>query len=236
MGHRFIVEMQIGRQEHFIKRVIYYLSMVIADSAHKGEDWDFNFPNLYSLNFLNYDLCFGKGNDGVVQYLCLCNEEHPEIKYDYLNLVFVRLARFNKSIKECNSFQDKPLFTLCNAHILKEKPKELEGEFFDRIFEIARITNFSAEELSEYEASRMNMLDYNASMKFARKEGVAIGTAIGRDEGVAIGTALGRDEGITLGEIKGVLQTACKMKAKGLNIALIAEITGLSEAEIEGLD
>jgi hypothetical protein len=32
------------------------------------------------------------------------------------------------------------------------------------------------------------------------------------------------------------LQTARKMKAKGLNIALIAEITGLSEKEIEGLD
>ncbi|MDR1811517.1 MAG: hypothetical protein LBQ87_01690 [Candidatus Fibromonas sp.] len=74
----------------------------------------------------------------------------------------------------------------------------------------------------------MNMLDYNASMKFARKEGVAIG----RDEGIAIGEARGE----TRGEIKGVLQTACKMKAKGLNIALIAEITGLSEAEIEGLD
>ncbi|MDR1812726.1 MAG: hypothetical protein LBQ87_07860, partial [Candidatus Fibromonas sp.] len=122
------------------------------------------------------------------------------------------------------SFQDKLLFTLCNAHILKEKPKELEGEFFDRLFEIARITNFSPEELLEYEANRMNMLDYNASMKFARKEGVARGVAIGRDEGIA------------LGEIKGVLQTARKMKAKGLNVALIAEMTGLSEAEIEGLD
>jgi len=207
MGNRFIVEMQIGRQEHFIKRVIYYLSMAIADSARKGEDWDFNFPNLYSLNFLNYDLCFGKGNDSVVQYLCLCNEEHPEIKYDYLNLVFVRLARFNKSIEECDSFQDKLLFTLCNAHKLKEKPKELEGELFDRLFEIARITNFTAEELLEYEASRMNMLDYNASMKFARKEGLARG----RDEGVAIG----REEifsllekGMSLEEVKEKFKTA----------------------------
>ena len=95
---------------------------------------------------------------------------------------------------------------------------------FDRIFEIARISNFTAKELSEYEASRMNMLDYNASMKFARKEGVAIGEA----RGVAIGEARG--------EIKGVLRTARKMKAKGLNVALIAEMTGLSEAEIEGLE
>jgi len=140
-----------------------------------------------------------------------------------------------KMIKSVNN-----LFTLCNAHKLKEKPKELEGEFFDRLFEIARISNFSAEELSEYEASRMNMLDYNASMKFARKEGVAIGEA----RGVAIGTALGRDEGIAIGEArgeargmeKGVLRTARQMKAKGLNVALIAEVTGLLEEEIERLD
>jgi predicted transposase/invertase (TIGR01784 family) len=70
----------------------------------------------------------------------------------------------------------------------------------------------------------------------AREDGVAIGEArgiaIGRDEGVAIG----RDEGVAIGETKGVLRTARQMKAKGLNIALIAEITGLSEAEIEELD
>jgi len=65
-------------------------------------------------------------------------------------------------------------------------------------------------------------------MKFARKEGVALGTAIGRDEGIAIGE--------TRGEAKDILQTARKMKAKGFNTAVIAEITGLSEREIEGLD
>jgi predicted transposase/invertase (TIGR01784 family) len=92
------------------------------------------------------------------------------------------------------------------------------------LFEIARISTFSVDELAEYEASRMNILDYNASMKFARKEGLAAGEA----RGVAIGE--------TRGEIKGVLRTARRMKAKGLNAALIAEITGLSEAEIESLD
>jgi predicted transposase/invertase (TIGR01784 family) len=190
-GNRFIVEMQIGRQEHFIKRVIYYLSMAITDSGRKGDDWDFNFPNVYSLNFLNYDLYFGKNNENVIQYLCLCNEEHPEVRYDYMNLVFVRLAKFNKSIEECECFRDKLLFFLCNAHKLEDRPKQLEGKLFDRLFEIARISNFSAEELAEYEANRMNMLDYNASMKFARKEGMAFGEARGMKKGVAIGEAIG---------------------------------------------
>jgi len=211
IGNRFIVEMQIGRQEHFIKRVIYYLSMAIADNAKKGEDWDFNFPNVYSLNFLNYDLYFGKNNDNVVQYLCLCNEDFPEVKYDYMNLVFVRLTKFNKSIEECESFRDRLLFFLCNSHKIEERPKQLEGKLFDRLFEIARISNFNVEELAEYEANRMNMLDYNASMKFARKEGFA------------------------RGEARGILKTARKMKAEGIGNGLISRITGLSEAEIQRL-
>jgi predicted transposase/invertase (TIGR01784 family) len=122
--------------------------------------------------------------------------------------VFVRLTKFNKSVDECESFQDKLLFTLCNAHKLEEKPKQLEGKQFDDLFELARISNFDTEELAQYEANRMNMLDYNASIKFAKKEGVA----------------------------KGLLQTARNMKAKGFNTAVICEVTGLSEAEVEGLD
>jgi flagellar biosynthesis/type III secretory pathway protein FliH len=85
----------------------------------------------------------------------------------------------------------------------------------------------------------------------AREDGVARGIAIGRDEGVAIGEArgiaIGRDEGVAIGrnegvaigeargETKGVLRTARQMKAKGFATAVICEITGLSEAEIEEL-
>jgi predicted transposase/invertase (TIGR01784 family) len=57
----------------------------------------------------------------------------------------------------------------------------------------------------------------------AREDGVAIGEARG--------IAIGRDEG----EIIGVLRTARKMKAKGFATAVIAEITGLAEAEIENI-
>ena len=49
-----------------------------------------------------------------------------------------------------------------------------------------------------------------------------------REDGFALGEARG--------ETKGVLRTARQMKAKGFAAAVICEITGLSEAEIEGLD
>jgi len=49
------------------------------------------------------------------------------------------------------------------------------------------------------------------------------------------GFALGEARGVALGETKGVLRTARQMKAKGFATAVICEITGLSEAEIEEL-
>ncbi|MDR1813059.1 MAG: Rpn family recombination-promoting nuclease/putative transposase [Candidatus Fibromonas sp.] len=54
----------------------------------------------------------------------------------------------------------------------------------------------------------------------------------GREKGVAIGEA----RGVAIGREEGVLRTARQMKAKGLNVALIAEVTGLLEEDIERLD
>jgi predicted transposase/invertase (TIGR01784 family) len=223
MGNRFIVEMQTGRQKHFFKRAVYYSSMAISGGGKKGKGWDFNFPNVYSLNFLDYDIDFGEGNNNIVQYFSFSDDEYPEIKQNCMNLVFVKLAKFKKSMEECESFRDRLLYSLCHAHEMDCKPEQFAESLFDRLFEIARISNFTSEEVSKYEASFMTRWDYNASMEFAKEEGVAIG----RNEGVAIGEARGREEGLQ--------QAARQMKAKGFHIAVICEITGLSEAEVEGL-
>ena len=50
----------------------------------------------------------------------------------------------------------------------------------------------------------MNMLDYNASMKFARKEGLARGEAIGEARGLARGEARGKAMGVVIGETRGM--------------------------------
>ena len=74
----------------------------------------------------------------------------------------------------------------------------------------------------------------------AREDGFALGEARGEARGIAIGRdegiVLGEARGVAIGETKGVLRTARQMKAKGFATAVIAEITGLSEAEIEELD
>ncbi|MCL2282598.1 MAG: Rpn family recombination-promoting nuclease/putative transposase [Fibromonadales bacterium] len=80
-GCQFMVEMQVGRQAYFVKRVLYYVCMAVANSGQKG-NWDFDFVPIYSISFLNFELDFG--NDDVIQYISLSNELHPEIRYDYI--------------------------------------------------------------------------------------------------------------------------------------------------------
>ena len=54
----------------------------------------------------------------------------------------------------------------------------------------------------------------------------------GRDEGIAIGV----DKGITIGVDKGKAEIAQNMKRKGYSVNDIADLTGLSAAEVGQLD
>ncbi|MDR2580510.1 MAG: hypothetical protein LBC85_05895, partial [Fibromonadaceae bacterium] len=68
----------------FLKKKLFYLCMAVANSAPKSKGWNFDFPRVYSLNFINFDLDFGEGNDEIVQYLSLSNETNPKIRYTYI--------------------------------------------------------------------------------------------------------------------------------------------------------
>ncbi|MDR0515630.1 MAG: hypothetical protein LBH25_01130 [Fibromonadaceae bacterium] len=74
----------------------------------------------------------------------------------------------------------------------------------------------------------MNRHDYQATISYAKEEGIAIGEA----RGVAIGEARGVAIGEARGEARGVMQTALAMKSRGMSLDLIAEITGLRKSEI----
>ncbi|MDR3002316.1 MAG: Rpn family recombination-promoting nuclease/putative transposase, partial [Fibromonadaceae bacterium] len=140
-----------------------------------------------------FDLDFG--NDDIVQYLSLSNDNYPEIRYGYINLVFVRLGKFKKSKSECKTLQDRLMFSLRNAHKLREKPSEFSEEVFDKIFDIARISNFTLIERDSYEAAMKNERDRYAALKYAKEEGRNEGWEEGDKAGFGRGREEGRNEG-----------------------------------------
>ena len=94
---------------------------------------------------------------------------------------------------------------------------------FSLLFESAEITNFAPEETSKYEKDMTTERDIRNYIFYARLEG--------REEGLEEGRAKGRQEG----EAASKREIAKALLEKGIDKAIIASCTGLSEDEVEKL-
>ena len=114
------------------------------------------------------------------------------------------------------SAPNKWLYALKNLYKLTQRPKALCDKVFDRLFEEAEIAKFTPQEQREYEASKMAYRDIKNSIDTAKREG--------KEEGLA--------EGMEKGMNQRSFEIAKKMLAKGMDVATVMEITGLSAEEI----
>ena len=162
---------------------------------------------------------------------------------DTLRYVFLELGRFRKRIWELESQYDKWMYLLRHMHEMVEIPEIFQTPEFRRLFILAKIGNFTPDEQKEYENSLKNMSDYyniiDSAEKIALKKGLEIGheqgLAEGLEQGRAEGREEGREEGLEQGREEEKLTTAAKLKALGVDPALISEATGLSEDMVRNI-
>ncbi|WP_295366400.1 Rpn family recombination-promoting nuclease/putative transposase [uncultured Prevotella sp.] len=109
--------------------------------------------------------------------------------------------------------------------------KNSNKKIFTKLFDAAAIARFSPTELREYEDSLKAYRDIKNSLDTAKEEGRAEGREEGRAEGKEEGRAEGREEG----RAEGIAMVAKMMFAKGMDIDVIASMTGLSTDEVESL-
>lgn len=95
-----------------------------------------------------------------------------------------------------------------------------ELDRFDKGLEECGIARFTPQKKLKYEHDMMTERDYTNIINTSRAEGL--------EEGEAKGMA----KGLAEGEARGKMEVARAMKAKGIEIALISELTGLSEEKI----
>ena len=118
---------------------------------------------------------------------------------------------------------------------MRERPKALQERIFTRLFEQAEIAKFNPKERREYEESIKEYWDYYSTMNTAIKKGHAEGLEEGLEKGRAEGLEKGLEKGRAEGKLEGILETARKMKQKGMPDDLISEMTGLSADEIQNV-
>lgn len=226
-GSRIIVEMQNVYQSFYKDRSIYYSTFPIADQARKG-DWNFELKDVYTIGILNFSFPEDKKSDsGVFREVKLMDTQKKEVFYDKLTYIYVELANFHLQIDQCATLLDKWLFCLKNMSNLLERPAELQGRVFAKLFKTAEIAKFKPMELKAYEQSIYAYRDIKNGIDTAKKEGLELGMAQGMEQGMA--------KGIGIGERQKAADIAKKLRGMGLTDEQIAQATGLSQDTINGL-
>ena len=98
----------------------------------------------------------------------------------------------------------------------------IENEF-ERLFTLARIANFTAQEMEDY-MHTFKQCDYYNVIRTAEEEA--------RERGHAIGLAEGKAEGRVEGERNMALNIAKRLLASGMPIEEVTKMTGLNTMDI----
>ena len=217
-GEKFLVEMQRGEQQFFKDRSIFYSTFPIREQAQRGTEWNCRLKAVYTIGILNF--CFDRNNPEYFHHeVKLTDTKTGEVFYDKLCYVYLEMPKFTKTEDELETLFDKWLYAIRHLPTLLKRPEALQEKVFQRFFEAAEIAKFNKQERLEYEDTLKAYRDWYSVMETAEKKGEAKGRAEGRAEG----------------EAQKTVEIARNLKACGVDVATIAQTTGLSKEDISAL-
>ena len=150
-----------------------------------------------------------------------------------MNYVFVELPRFRKALQQKSAVAEKWAFVFNNITSLTDVPEELSEKYFQKLFESAKIANFTTNEQMSYIESQKMKYDYENVLEYAVEQATEKGFSEGEAKGRKEGKEEGRAEGEAMGRAEGVASVISKLLKSGFSADVIASATGLSIAEIQ---
>ena len=208
-GRQFIVEMQMYWSTNFKHRVLFNSAKVYVDQLETGMEFTELRP-VYSLNLVN--AIFEKDVPDFIHYYRMVHEKHTEKIIEGLHLVFVELPKFKpQSIAERKmAVLWLRFLTEINKNTEVVPQELLENDEIREAIELVQESAYTREQLMGYD------LFWDA-------------VRVDREK------ATEAERRYKAGLKEGIEETARRMKAKGYAVEDIAEITGLTAEEIEGL-
>jgi hypothetical protein len=235
-----IVEVQLSREVYFLERILYGVSKTICEHMSLGSDYD-KVKKVYSVNILYFDM--GTGNDylyhGKTEFKGVFTEDILQISRRQLD-TFRRWPAGNIfpeyyliRVNQFNEYARTPIeewMEYIKDGVIKD---DTTVPGLQEARERLKYISMTSEERLAYERHLDNVRIQNDVINTAKNDGLAEGRAEGRAEGLAEGRAEGLAEGEAIGAKKEKIENARKMKAKGLSVEDIVDITGLSIDEIK---
>ncbi len=205
-GEKFIVEMQKAKMHFFKDRSLFYSTFPIREQATKGEEWDFRLQPVYFVAILDFIYDEETDKQKFFREVAL-KDQDGDLFYDKLHFKFLQMPLFKKKEKDLQSHFDKWCYFLKNLGSFDKIPEILNEAIFAKAFGTSELAAMTYEQRVQYEKSLMHYLDMKNVVK------------------TAVDEALDAQ----------MVMIAKNAILKGLNNALISELTGLSLAEIEKL-
>ena len=114
----------------------------------------------------------------------LVERDSGEPMTERLRYYFLELPNV-KSISEESSDLEKLCYALHNMTALKSRPKEMQAEIFELLFNSAEIAKFTPEEKIKYENDMTTERDIRNQIAFSREQGLKEGIEKGIEKGAS---------------------------------------------------
>lgn len=244
VGRRFIVEVQLARQENIVNRAIYYAAQAVVAQGEKGRGYLYGLDPMITVVLMDFET-FG---DGQYVHRAKLRERDCSDLSGTLTFAFVELPKFKKTLEELETSLDRGLYALRNIKNLRRMPAFYAGTAFERLFSVAELAKLTKEEQKMIDEAQKAKWDAEAirdyAIKSGRKEGLEQGFKEGVKKGVKEGVKKGVKEGVKKGVKKGILEgekrkareMAKSLREQGVSVEIIAKAAKLSADEIQQLE
>ena len=161
-GNLIEIEVQIRKQDHFLKRLAFYASEIIANQAEPGDEWDYDIKPTYVIALTQHTMF---GDDRIVHRATVTDLDTGEQFLDTFNFTAIELSKVPFFIEPGSSSLRKWLFFLRFLDKLKELPAELDEKKFEQLTESSKVSKFSKEEFEAYQKVYHEKWDHNVMVK-----------------------------------------------------------------------
>ena len=164
---KFIIEVQIAKQENIVNRAIYYASQTVVSQGDRGRGYKYGLDPVITVVFMEFSV-FDE-QDKYLRKAMLREKDGTRISRT-LNFVFVELPKFRKKLEELETNLDKCLYALCHIKELRKMPSTYTGSSFELLFRTAELAKFSKEEQKMIDAAQKAKWDAYAIQSYREQE------------------------------------------------------------------
>lgn len=237
-GSLVVIEMQMLQVPAFEVRVVYNAAKAYTMQLERGKAYG-DLQPVIALTLTNFEL-FSETETVMSSYRFRNDVTGSLYQNRTIELLFVELPKFRKSLEDLETLADVWLYFMKNTPFLEEVPDRLRRvSEVDQALEVSNRFGMSPEDLEIAEAEEEFFRKHGGFWEVALEKGLEQGLAQGLEQGIQQGLAQGIEQGIqqgiTQGETNKALEIARRLLAQGLDASTIAQATGLTVAAIVAL-